>query len=187
MTPIAKWSLAAITVGVMGAGLYLVIANPEPNRPSSNATPTTGTPTSADSTPPTSSATPLLTEIPMDDTDRAVTSLAPVTKNGDAALDAAAAATTYFDTLVDPNLDPTQWQTELKELTTAKQFSFAIDGLDGSWYDGLGTRTDPIRIEETDAPGIVYAHITTTVNEDIIVVLVRPTEGDTWRVDGYKQ
>jgi len=190
MTTTTRWILAVIGTGVVGAGLYLVIANPGQDAPTSSTT--AGTPTEASPAMPTAAdaASPLgptLSAAPLDDMDLPAASLAPATTSATSSADAQAVATAYYDILVDATMDPTQWAAALKPLTTTEQYAFAVDGLDGTWYDGLGTRTGAVTVEYADNAGTVYAHISSTNNDDIVLVLIRPTEGDVWRVDGYKK
>lgn len=200
MSARGTWMLAAAAAIVIVGGSVAIATNHrgDPATPTTAANSQTPSPSAEESTSsaPTPTWTadpgdvageiPTLTADPMDDIGQDVGGLAPAATSAESDAQAIAVAELYFDTLVDASIPNVQWRKILEPLTTEEQYKTGVRKIDGTWYDGLGTRTEPATIERTGGAGLLYIHIATTNDDDIALVLMRPTEADTWRVDGFK-
>lgn len=200
MSAKGTWMLAAAAVVVIVGGSVAIATNHRGETGSdtsvaSSPAPAPSAPETATSAPtPTWTADPAdvageiptLTAEPMDDIGQDPGGLAPAATSAESDAQAIAVAELYFDTLVDTSIGNTDWRNILEPLTTAEQYKTGVRKIDATWYDGLGTRTGPATIERTSGAGLLYVHIATTNDDDIALVLMRPTEADTWRVDGFR-
>lgn len=201
MSARGTWMLAAAAAVVIVGGSVAIATHQgegggtatETQSPAPSATVSQGT---AEPSPPPSPAPtshpnvagpiPILTEAPMDDHGEDPGALAPVTASAESDAEALRVAQLYYDTLVDTTIDARDWRRALEPITTEDQYRTGIRKIDATWYDGLGKRTAPVTLEHTDGTGLIYAHITTEFDDDIAVVLVRPTATDSWLVDGFR-
>jgi hypothetical protein len=188
---------AAATVVIVAGTVVIAATHHAPHataQPAASATAPTisanpsASPTSTATADPTEAAgsIPTLTADPMDDMSQDVAGLAPATTSTESDAQAIAVAEKYFDTLVDTSIGNVDWRHILEPLTTPEQYKSGVRKIDATWYDGLGTRTAPATIERASGAGLLYVHIATTKDPDIALVLMRPTEADTWRVDGFR-
>lgn len=184
-------AIAGLAVGAVATALVIASGRDSAGRGDGTAaptfTPSTSATASTGATPPAPSIDvagpiPTLTHAPMDDAQAAPAAQESAPSDAQALT----VAETYYDILVDTTLTGGQWRQALEPLTTPEQYEAGVRHLDGTWYDGLGVRTEPATLERSGSDGVLYAHISTTEDDDIVLVLLRATEADSWRVNGFR-